>query len=99
VSEVEAILHTGRLHQIRATLSSLGYPVVGDKLYGPDPMIFVRFCTEALTDEDRRRLRMPRQALHATELEFQHPSTGERMRFEAPLPSDMAAVLGRESKQ
>ena len=96
VSEVEAILHTGRLHQIRATLSSLGYPVVGDKLYGPDPIIFVRFCSEALTDEDRRRLRMTRQALHATELEFQHPSTGERMRFEAPLPSDMAAVLGRE---
>ena len=94
VSEVEAILHTGRLHQIRATLSSLGYPVVGDKLYGPDPMMFVRFCTDALSDEDRRRLRMGRQALHAMDLEFQHPATEAVMHFESPLPADMAAVLG-----
>jgi len=95
VSEVEAVLHTGRLHQIRATLHSLGFPVVGDKLYGPDPMMFVRFCTDALTVEDRRRLRMDRQALHALELEFRHPATGQLMQFEAPLPPDMAAVLGR----
>jgi RluA family pseudouridine synthase len=95
VSEVEAILHTGRLHQIRATLHSLGYPVVGDKLYGPDPLMFVRFCTDALTAEDRHRLRMDRQALHAIELDFTHPSTGQLMHFEAPLPADMYAILGR----
>ena len=93
VSEVEAVLRTGRLHQIRATLCSLGFPVVGDKLYGPDPMMFVRFCTDALTDDDRRRLRMDRQALHAMELKFQHPATGGMMHFEAPLPADMAKVL------
>lgn len=93
VSELEATLHTGRLHQIRATLSSLGYPVVGDKLYGHDPLMFVRFCTDALTEEDRRRLRIGRQALHAMELEFQHPATGGTMHFEAPLPADMASVL------
>lgn len=92
VSMVEATLHTGRLHQIRATLSSLGYSVVGDKLYGPDPMMFLRFCSDALTPEDHRRLRMTRQALHAVELEFQHPATGETMHFEAPLPADMVAV-------
>jgi 23S rRNA pseudouridine955/2504/2580 synthase/23S rRNA pseudouridine1911/1915/1917 synthase len=95
VSEVEAVLHTGRLHQIRATLHSLGFPVVGDKLYGPDPMMFVRFCTDSLTAEDRRRLRMDRQALHAMELEFRHPGTDQLMHFEAPLPPDMAAILGR----
>lgn len=95
VSEVEAILHTGRLHQIRATLCSLGFPVVGDKLYGPDPMMFARFCTDALTPDDRRRLRIPRQALHAMELEFRHPASGRVMHFEAPLPADMASLLGR----
>ncbi len=99
VSQVEALLHTGRLHQIRATLCSLGFPVVGDKVYGPDPMMFVRFCTDALTPEDRVRLRMDRQALHAMELEFQHPSTGETLHFEAPFPADMAAVLNQPAKR
>jgi len=93
LSVVEAVLHTGRLHQIRATLHSLGFPVVGDKIYGPDPMIFVRFCTDAITAEDWRRLRMPRQALHSMELEFIHPTTNQPLRFEAPLPADMAALM------
>lgn len=96
LSVVEAVLHTGRLHQIRATLHSLGFPVVGDKIYGPDPMIFVRFCTDAMTAEDWRRLRMPRQALHSMELEFIHPSTNQVLRFEAPLPADMNALVEKE---
>ena len=93
LSVVEAVLHTGRLHQIRATLHSLGFPVVGDKIYGPDPMIFVRFCTDAITAEDWCRLRMPRQALHSMELEFIHPTTNQTLRFEAPVPPDMAALM------
>lgn len=93
MSVVEAVLHTGRLHQIRASLHSLGYPVVGDKIYGPDPMIFVRFCTDTTTEEDWRRLRLPRQALHSMELEFIHPSTNQLLHFEAPLPADMNALL------
>ena len=70
MSLLKATLGTGRTHQIRATLSSLGFPVVGDKIYGVDETIFLRFLSRCMTDEDTRRLRLPRQALHATELAF-----------------------------
>ena len=69
-SLLEAQLHTGRTHQIRATLRSLGYPVVGDKLYGPDESIFLRFIEGKLTEKDREALILPRQALHASRLRF-----------------------------
>ena len=94
ISVVEATPRTGRLHQIRATLCSLGFPVVGDKLYGPDPALFVRFCTDMLSDADWRLLRMKRQALHAAHLEFRHPQGGRHLQFEAPLPGDMLALMG-----
>lgn len=90
---VEAAPVTGRLHQIRATLCSLGFPVVGDKIYGPDPNLFIRFCAGTLTEEDRCRLRLDRQALHAAELEFRHPRTGQPVTFLAPLPDDMRQLL------
>lgn len=70
MSLLAAKLGTGRMHQIRATLCSLGYPVVGDKMYGVDETIFLRFLSHSMTDNDLKRLRMPRQALHATELVF-----------------------------
>ena len=70
MSLLKATLGTGRTHQIRATLSSLGFPVVGDKIYGVDETIFLRFLSHSMTDDDIRRLRLPRQALHATELAF-----------------------------
>lgn len=91
---LRAVPHTGRLHQIRATLLALGSPVVGDKVYGADEGIFLRFIGDALTAEDRARLRLPRQALHAAGLTFRHPADGREMTVTAPLPADMAALPG-----
>ena len=87
---VEAEPVTGRVHQIRATLRALGLPVVGDKLYGPDPGIYARLCDDALTEADRAALLLPRQALHAASIAFPHPFTGATIRAEVPLPPDMA---------
>jgi 23S rRNA pseudouridine1911/1915/1917 synthase len=83
-------LETGRTHQIRVHLAHVGFPVVGDPLYG-----------------GRRRLpagvspglaaalaAFPRQALHAARLQLAHPDGGSLMEWEAPLPADMAALLG-----
>lgn len=90
---VEAVLHTGRFHQVRATLSSLGFPVVGDKLYGPDENLYRKLRGDRLDAEDRARLILDRQALHCAELGFRHPVSGEELRFASPLPPEMAALL------
>ena len=92
-SVVTALPRTGRLHQIRATLLSQGYPVVGDKLYGLDERMFLKFCDDTLSEEDRRRLRLRRQALHADYLKFRHPRFGTLTELTAPLPAEMAALL------
>lgn len=92
-SVVTAQPRTGRLHQIRATLLALGFPVTGDKLYGVDETLFLRFCTDSLTEADRLRLRLPRQALHAGYLRYHHPRFGALTEVDAPLPADMAALL------
>lgn len=80
-SLVEAIPETGRLHQIRATLCSLGFPLVGDKLYGSDETRFLRFIADELTDTDREKMILPGQALHAFSLKWNETL------FTAPVPS------------
>jgi 23S rRNA pseudouridine1911/1915/1917 synthase len=78
-SLVECKLETGRTHQIRVHLSAIGHPVVGDGTYGGS----------------RDQIPLPRPFLHAATLGFDHPASGERLRFEEPLPPELAVVLER----
>ncbi len=93
LSLVNAEPATGRTHQIRATLCSLGYPVTGDKIYGVDESVFERFIHGALTVKDRGALRLGRQALHARELHLRHPVSGEPLVLTAPLPDDLRSLF------
>ena len=90
---VEATLETGRTHQIRVHFAHLRHPVVGDPVYGgrTKKTLSLRQMERSLADGLLRLL--GRQALHAAELEFAHPSTRERLRFESALPEDFAQAL------
>lgn len=91
VTLVECRPTTGRQHQIRVHLKHAGHPIIGDKMYGGEIEQFLRFCDGEQTDEDRARLRLPRQALHASRLRFPHPFSGETLVVEAPLAEDIQA--------
>jgi 23S rRNA pseudouridine1911/1915/1917 synthase len=83
-------IHTGRTHQIRVHLASLGHPVAGDATYGgARPPASRRPASRAALQALRR------PALHAARLGFDHPATGERVSFQSPLPPDIQAVLER----
>ncbi len=83
--------HTGRLHQIRVHAAHLGHPLVGDKIYGPSEQCYLDFMATGWTPALQHLLLLPRQALHAHRLRF--PWRGRDILVEAPLPSDMAALL------
>jgi len=89
-SLVECRLETGRTHQIRVHMAHMGCPVMGDEVYGAG----FKASASRLPPQAREALaRLGRQALHAAILGFEHPATGERLRFESPLPKDMRALL------
>ncbi|RZL29965.1 MAG: RluA family pseudouridine synthase, partial [Rubrivivax sp.] len=84
-ARIACTLETGRTHQIRVHMASLGSPCLGDPLYGSgQPVVAVR--------DAMREAGLARQALHASVLGFRHPITGEMLRFETPLPPDMATL-------
>ena len=95
VTLVECKLETGRTHQIRVHMKHIGHTLFGDLEYGGDRILkgttfpkynqFIQNCFKIL----------PRQALHAKSLSFDHPVTGERMNFESELPQDMQEILSR----
>jgi len=88
-TDVRASLETGRTHQIRVHMAHVGFPLVGDRVYG-GRLRMPPGATEELVHVLRG---FRRQALHARRLELRHPRTGERIRFEAALPGDHRGLL------
>jgi 23S rRNA pseudouridine1911/1915/1917 synthase len=89
---IEAELHTGRTHQIRVHFSALGYPVVGDTLYGAPRQ--ERIASQLLPP-------LGRNFLHAARIAFAHPRTGKRVEFRAPVPENLLSflkILGHATK-
>ena len=100
---VSVRIETGRTHQIRVHLSSIGHPVVGDTLYGA-PAKIQRFSESAIQrvskparkkDDPVEAVSLERNFLHAARLEFDHPRTGKPLHLEAPLPVELLAFIER----
>jgi 23S rRNA pseudouridine1911/1915/1917 synthase len=87
-SVVRAIPRTGRTHQIRVHLASIGHPVVGDKVYGPDEQLYLRFIETGWTHELEQKLLLPRHALHSAKLAIE-----DDREWTSALPSDLAEFV------
>ena len=85
---LEVHIETGRTHQIRVHMQSLGHPIVGDTLYGAPHHIAL--ITRSSADES---LTLQRNFLHAAELDLTHPRTGKPLEFRSPLPAELASLL------
>lgn len=93
VTLVECKLETGRTHQIRAHFKHIGHPLFNDERYGGNAVLKGTTFTKYKQFVENCFKICPRQALHAKTLGFDHPVTGERLFFEAPMPSDMVELL------
>lgn len=91
VAIIRALPQTGRTHQIRVHLAHLGHPIVGDKIYGPDEQLYLRFIETGWTEELQRQLLLPRHALHSARL------TIDELDWHSPLPPGLAAWLQRQA--
>ena len=87
-SLIRAIPRTGRTHQIRVHLASIGHPIVGDKIYGPNEQLYLEFIETGWTKKLERQLLLPRHALHASKLGID----GEH-EWTSPLPVDLASLI------
>jgi 23S rRNA pseudouridine1911/1915/1917 synthase len=94
-SLVECRLETGRTHQIRVHLKSIGHTLLGDPRYGGNQILKGTLFTKYKQFVENCLKLLPRQALHAKVLGFIHPRSGELLRFESDLPEDMVSVLDK----
>jgi len=89
-------IETGRTHQIRVHLSSIGHPIVGDTLYGAPARIAIpTTARRKKSDPEPETISLDRNFLHASELLFTHPSTGKLLDLKSPLPTELSAFLSK----